>query len=425
MRGNTDIYQYLLEKECIHQCSNETAVREILAGGPVTFYCGFDPTADSLHVGSLVPLLLMRRLQSAGHRPIALIGTATGMIGDPSFKSEERILLSEETVLENSAAIEKQIKQIVGDPAILTVRNGDWLSKLSMIDFLRDTGKHFSVNGMIAKEAVKTRLTERNQGISYTEFSYILLQSYDFLHLYQQHACSLQIGGSDQWGNITEGIELIRRVAGGHAFGLTNPLLLTAAGKKFGKTEDGNVWLDAARTSPYKFYQYWLNTADEDVIRFIRIFTEADGSKVSELEAAVNANPAERSAQKYLAEAVTTLVHGKDEADKAAKSASVLFGGDLLSVDASTLQEIFSDVPSYELPRTTLASGIAVVDLVVTSGLFDSKGAAKRAIEGGGLSLNQQKVTNLGMKVEESMAIDGKLLIFKSGKKNYQLIRLS
>jgi tyrosyl-tRNA synthetase len=425
MSSGKDIFRYLTDKECVHQCSNETELRKKLAAGPVTFYCGFDPTADSLHVGSLVPLLLMRRLQAAGHKAIGLIGTSTGMIGDPSFKSEERVLLSEDTVQQNAGCIEQQIKKIVGGDSLVTVRNGDWLSKLSMIEFLRDTGKHFSVNSMIAKESVKTRLTERNQGISYTEFSYILLQSYDFLHLFKQHNCTLQIGGSDQWGNITEGIDLIRRVAGGHAFGLTNPLLLTSAGKKFGKTEDGNVWLDAKRTSPYKFYQYWLNTADEDVVRFIKIFTEADDAAIVELESEVKANPAERSAQKFLASEVTTLVHGKLEAEKAAKSASILFGGDLLSVDAGTLQEIFSDVPSFELSRSTLASGIAVVDLVVTSGLFDSKGAAKRAIEGGGLSLNQKKVTNLGMKIEESMAIDGQLLIFKSGKKNYQLIRLS
>ena len=425
MSATKDVYQLLLEKESIHQCSNEAGLKEKLSAGPVTFYCGFDPTADSLHIGSLVPLLVMKRLHAAGHKPIALIGTATGMIGDPSFKSEERVLLTQTEVAHNALAIEKQIGQFLGVKELTTVRNDDWLSKLSMIEFLRDTGKHFSVNSMISKEAVKTRLTERDQGISYTEFSYILLQSYDFLHLYDTHKCILQVGGSDQWGNITEGIELIRRVKGGHAFGLTNPLLLTSAGKKFGKTEDGNIWLDPKRTSPYKFYQYWLNTTDEDVIRFIKIFTELDAVGLANLESSVKSNPADRQAQKYLAHEVTKLVHGEAEANKAEKSASVLFSGDLLSVDAATLEEIFADVPSYTVEHSTISAGISIVDLVVSSGLFDSKGAAKRAIEGGGLSLNQEKVTDLGLKVEKSGAIEGRLFILKSGKKNYQIIRIS
>lgn len=399
---------------------------QLFARERVPYYCGFDPTADSLHVGSMLPLLMMRRLQESGHKPILVLGSATGMIGDPSGKSEERKLLSEEIIAHNLEGIRKQASRFLqfdGKNACIIVKNGDWLNGITLIEFLRDVGKHFSVNAMMAKESVRGRLEEREQGISYTEFSYMLLQAYDFYWLYKGHQCKLQIGGSDQWGNITAGIDLIRRKLGAAAYGLTFPLITSSSGNKFGKTEQGNVWLDAKRTSPYRFYQFWMNTPDADVIRYLNLFTTLPIEQIQALENTLREKPEDRAPQRTLAETLTVFVHGEEESAKARQASAVLFGGDLKNIDSSTLQDIFADVPSTEIARAEFSGGIALQDLLVRCKLADSKGAARRLIENGGIYLNNERVNETGKQVSNADLLQSALLILRSGKRNYCLVR--
>ncbi len=419
----------LKERGCVQDASHLEELERALEK-PLKFYCGFDPTAESLHVGSMLPLILMRRLQEAGHTPIVLLGSGTGMIGDPSGKSEERKLLDEATLAKNVAGLERQVALFLradGPNGYVLVKNHEWLKPLSLIDFLRDVGKHFSVNSMLAKDSVKSRLDGREQGISFTEFSYQLLQAYDFLWLYENHHCVLQVGGSDQWGNITAGLDLIRRKKeddAAPAFGMTFPLLTTSTGAKFGKTEKGAVWLDAARTSPYQFLQYWLNTADADVVRYIKLFTNAAGDELAALELSVAEKPEARAAQQFLATTLTELIHGKTETARALEASKILFGGSLDGVTPATLLEVFSEVPSFEITRDELGSGIELAQLLVQAEVVASKGAARRLVEGGGLYINNERITEVGGTVDASRFIGGSVVVIRSGKKNYHLVKL-
>lgn len=416
----------LQNRSLIRDSSGISEIRELLASERVTFYCGFDPTADSLHIGHLLPLLTMRRFQSYGHTPIALVGSATGMIGDPSFKSEERKFLDCETLEYNVKCISKQIASILHcgtNHEIKILGNRDWFGSMNLLTFLRNVGKHFSVNSMLAKDSVKTRIENRDQGISYTEFSYMLLQAYDFYHLHTNYACRLQIGGSDQWGNITEGIDLIRRLTSQKVFGLTFPLLMTSAGKKFGKTEEGSVWLDPIKTSPYKFYQFWMNTADEDVINFLKFFTELDLSSIKELEEISIQKPDERIAQKKLAEYLTTLVHGNEKTESASQASAVLFGDSIQMLKAHDLEELFSDVPSCNICKSEFDSGILVQDIIVQSNLASSKSQARRLISGGGFYVGDRRVGDCNELIKSTELIDGKVLVIRSGRRHYCLIR--
>lgn len=402
---------------------------EAFSGGPVTAYIGFDPTAPSLHVGSLLPIMGLVHLQRAGHRAIAVVGGGTGLIGDPSGKAQERQLLSRERVAENLEGIRRQLERFLDfeakdNPARL-VNNLDWLGELKAVDFLRDVGKHFTVNNLLRKESIRRRLEDEEGGLSYTEFSYALLQAYDFLILYDRYGCTVQMGGSDQWGNITAGIELIRRVRGGRAYGLTFPLVTSETGVKFGKTEAGTVWLDPGRTSPYRFYQFWLNTDDRDVVRFLKYFTLLDSETVRSLEEEVRARPHERAAQRTLAEEVTRAVHGEDALARARRASQVLFGGEVEGLTAAEIQEIFAHVPSATLPRSALeGEGMTIVDLLALAGVTPSKGEARRALEGGGIYLNNRRVGNPEERVTPRKAVEGRYLVLRKGKKSYFLVEL-
>lgn len=403
--------------------------RELLGTQKVVVYNGFDATADSLHIGHLVPLLALARLQRFGHHAIALAGGGTSMIGDPSGKSSERKLLTLDEIAANIEAIKKQLAafldfEVKTNPARL-LNNADWLVPLRLVDFLRDTGKHFTVNYMTAKDSVKTRL-EREDGISFTEFSYMLLQSYDFLHLYEHENCVLQTGGSDQWGNITAGVELIRRKGYGPAYALVYPLVTKADGSKFGKTEEGSVWLDPARTSPYLFYQFWLNTDDRDVVNYLKFFTFLDQSAIEELAGGVAQNPEERRAQRNLAVEVTRLVHGESGLQRAVRASQALFGGDLLGLSAGEIREIFAHVPSSQLPRAAFDGvGLSIVEVCFQSGLTASKGEAKRLVQGGGVYLNNRPVQDFAQMVSLQQALEGRFLVLRKGRKDYRLIEIA
>ncbi len=420
----------LRTRECIHDISNEESLDERLESGSLTFYCGFDPTGPSLHVGSMLPLLLMRRLQRAGHTPVALVGSATGMIGDPSGKSEERNLLDQETIEKNVKGIAAQIDLFLkseGNNAYKLVRNDTWLSSIGFIDFLRDVGKHFSVNSMMAKDSVKSRLENREQGISFTEFSYMLLQAYDFYWLNQNMNCELQVGGSDQWGNITAGLELIRRKANDEsakAYGLTFPLLTTSGGGKFGKTEKGAVWLDPEKTSPYEFYQFWYNTPDADIGRYLKLFGDFESAEIDELLAVTESAPEKRAAQSALATQLCELVHGTDGIKKAAAASSVLFGGSLENIDSETLLGVFKDVPSKTISKSDFEQSNAILDILVVVGAAQSKSAARRLVEGGGIYVNNERVSDSTSVVDADTFIDGSVLLLRSGKKKYYLLQL-
>jgi len=423
------ILDELRQRQLIHSTTDEAALRAHLdQNAPVTFYVGFDPTSDSLHVGSLLPIITMARLQRAGHRPVILVGGATGMIGDPSGKSAERQLLDEAVLGRNVAGIRAQLRAMLDldDPRLgaLTRNNADWLGGLGLVSFLRDVGKHFSVNAMIARESVKMRLENREQGISYTEFSYQLLQAYDFLHLHRTDGVTLQVGGSDQWGNITAGSDLIRRLTGHTVHGLTVPLLTTSAGTKFGKTEAGTVWLDPKRTSPYQFYQFWLRTEDADVIRLLRFFTFVPLEEIDALEATHREKPELRAAHTRLAEEMTRLVHGPDGLEAALRGTRVFFGGGLDDVGEDELAGIFADVPSYTLPAAALGDGLPLADLCALSGFSKSKGEARRLVESGGISVNQVKVTAKDRAITADDFRFGRILVLRSGKRNYHLILL-
>lgn len=405
------------------------AVPEILAKEKVTAYIGFDPTADSLHIGNLVGMMALARLQRFGHTPIALAGGGTGMIGDPSGKSSERNLLSQEILQYNLACIQKELASVLDfdaktNPAKV-VNNGDWLGKLNLIEFLRETGKYFTVNYMMAKDSVRSRI-EREDGISYTEFSYMILQGYDFWHLFKNEGCVLQAGGSDQWGNIVAGTELIRKKEGKKAHGLVYPLITKADGSKFGKTESGTIWLSAEKTSPYRFYQFWYNADDADVIGFLRTFTWLNQHEIAELENALFERPEKREAQRTLAQLVTQMIHGETAVTKAENASQVLFGGVLDGLDASDIQDIFADVPSSAVAKTDFdGDGLAVVDLLVSSGLATSKGDARRSIQGGGIYVNNHRVEDQNQLVTTSQSVDGQFFVLRKGRKKYHLVKLT
>jgi len=421
-------YDILKTRGFVEQVSNEEGLRTALAR-PITFYIGYDPTATSFHVGNLVTIMAMAHMQRCGHRPIALMGGGTGMIGDPSGRTKERQLLTYEQIAYNVECIKRQLSAFlhfegVENPAIM-VNNADWLAKLNLIEFLRDTGKHFTVNYMLAKDSVKTRL-ESEEGISFTEFSYMLLQSYDFLRLYLEHGCTFQMGGSDQWGNITAGAELIRKVADGKAHAVTVPLVTSTSGVKFGKTEAGAVWLDPARTSPFRFYQFWINTTDGDVIPYLKYFTLLSREEIAELERALATEPHRRAAQTRLAEEVTRMVHGEDGLRKAQAATEVLFGGrDLEGLSADDLLDIFAEVPSSALAAGSLSgAGINVVDLALEAGLDRSKKLIRDLIKNGGLYLNNRPVDDPDRAVTLDDAIDGRVIVLRKGKKNYHLVQV-
>ncbi len=404
-------------------------VPEMLAGGPVTIYNGFDATADSLHVGHMVPLIALARLQRYGHIPIALAGGGTSMIGDPSGRTAERQLLSREAIEANIEIIKKQLAHFLdfeakNNPARL-MNNADWLLSLNLVDFLRDVGKHFTVNYMISKDSVKMRL-DREDGISFTEFSYMLLQSYDFLHLHDHAGCMLQTGGSDQWGNITAGVELIRRMRGKAAGALVYPLITKADGTKFGKTEEGAVWLSPQRTPPYRFYQFWLNTDDRDVINYLKLFTWLGEDEVRDLEAAVEQQPEQRDAQRRLAREMTRMAHDETALQAAEQASQVLFGGEVAGLSAAEVAEIFADVPSCEISGGRFqGEGMPVAELLAECGIVSSKGEARRAVEAGGIYLNNRRVGEVGTKVTPAEIIDGQFLVLRRGRKNYWLVRVA
>ncbi len=401
---------------------------ELLAAQKVTVYNGFDATANSLHVGHMVPLLALARLQRFGHHPIALAGGGTTLIGDPGGKTTERPLLSYEEIQANVDSIKGLLArfldfEVKSNPARL-MNNADWLTKLNLIEFLRDTGKHFTVNYMMAKDSVKIRL-EREEGISFTEFSYMLMQSYDFMYLYDTEGCILQTGGSDQWGNITAGAELIRRARGGQAYSLVYPLIKKADGTKFGKSESGTVWLSADRTSPYKFYQFWLNTNDLDVINYLKYFTFLSQEEVLGLEHSLAEHPELREPHRVLARVMTDMLHGETALQRSEQAAQALFGGEISGLNAADIEEIFAEVPSASLEKTRLdGAGLPVIDLLVDSGLAKSRGEARRSIEEGGISVNNQRVSDVSRVVALSEAIDGRFLILRKGRKNYYLVRI-
>jgi len=403
-------------------------VQQMLANEKVTVYNGFDVTADSLHVGHIVPLIALARLQRFGHHPIALAGGGTTMIGDPSGKKSERSLLPVETIREYAEAIKGQLAHFLDfesktNPAKV-LNNADWLTSLNMIEFMRDIGKNFTVNYMLAKDSVRTRL-EREEGLSFTEFTYMLLQSYDFLYLYDHYGCRLQTGGSDQWGNITAGVELVRRMRGEQVFGMVYPLITKADGTKFGKTEGGSVWLDPNRTSPYRFYQFWLNTEDKDVVNYLKYFTFLDHQTIDDLAAAVVERPEAREAQRKLASVMTQTVHGETALVRAEQASQALFGGDISGLSAAEITDIFSDVPSCELVKTQLeGEGLAVADLLVTAGLAKSKGEARRSLQEGGIYLNNHRVSGDNPSAVLGDVLEGQFIVLRKGKKNYTLVRV-
>jgi tyrosyl-tRNA synthetase len=407
-------------------CTDIQALEKRLEEGPITLYCGFDPTGDSLHVGHLMGQLTLRRFQRAGHHPIALAGGATRMIGDPSGKSAERNLLTREQLQHNVAAIKGQLSRLLDfnatdNPARL-VDNADWTAPMGFLDFLRDVGKHFPLTAMLAKDSVRTRM-EGEAGISYTEFSYQLLQAYDFYHLRREMGCELQIGGSDQWGNITAGTDFVRRKLGVPVWGWTFPLITKADGSKFGKTESGAVWLDPARTSPYRFYQFFLNTEDAKVGEYLRKFTFLDRAEIEALEVEHAANPGARQAQRRLAEEVTRLVHGQAALDAAVKASAILFGAEIGDIDSATFQDVVGEVPTRALaPERLEGDGAALVELLVDAGLCPSKGQARKDIDGGGIYVNNQRCQDAMRMVAAGDLLFGRYLLLRKGKKSYAVL---
>ena len=402
---------------------------DLLEKEPLTLYCGFDPTADSLHIGSLVQIMGLAHFQRAGHTPIALMGGATGMIGDPSFKSEERQLLTPDVIQRNVVGCEIQLRKFLdfsGDNAALLVNNNDWFQNVRFVTFLRDIGKHFSVNVMLSRESVRARLEDRDHGISFTEFSYTLLQAYDFLQLYDEHHCRLQTGGSDQWGNIVAGMDLTRRLRPeASTFGLTLPLVTKSDGTKFGKTESGNVWLDPDKTSPYAFYQFWINSADADVVNYLKYFTFLSQDEISTLAKAVEDAPHERAAQKKLANEVTQMVHGETALSEAIGASKAMFGGELSGLSEAILEDVFSEVPSSELPKSDLSGDRLLIDVLDQCDIVKSKGEAKRLIKNGGLYLNNVRVGTGDVKLTQESLCTSSIAVIRTGKKNYHLLKFS
>jgi tyrosyl-tRNA synthetase len=429
-----DLYHDLLARGISYQQTDDVGLELALRDptNPITAYVGFDPTSDSLHVGNLLGLLVLRRFQQAGHRPIALMGGATGMIGDPSGKTRERSLLDEERLQHNIDGIARCARNILsfeGSNSALLVNNYDWFKDVNTLWFLREVGKHFTVNHMVAKESVRARLEDREHGISYTEFSYMLLQAYDFYRLYKDLGCTMQVGGSDQWGNITAGIELTRRKEAADLapqapklFGLTHPLVVKSDGTKFGKSEQGTVWLDAAKTSPYRFYQFFVQSADADVLTYLKYFTFLPMSQIQELGESLSTQPEKRAAQYALAREVTRLVHGETELARAERATQALFGSSIRELDEATLLEVMAEAPSTHKPSSALAA-YALVDALVDSGLCPSKGAARRDIASGGIYVNNDRVSDANAALSASDLIAGGHVVLRKGRKNHHLLR--
>src|SRR3954469_3332664 len=420
------VFDELQWRGLIADCTDAENLPKRLAT-PITLYCGFDPTADSLHVGNLVPLLGLRRFQLFGHHPIAVAGGATGLIGDPSGKSAERQLLTRELLDANIAAVKNQLSALLDfeaptNPAKL-VDNVSWTGPVSFLDFLRDIGKHFSVNMMVAKESVRARMEDRDSGISYTEFSYMLLQAFDFYELRKQFDCELQIGGGDQWGNITAGMDLCRKKLGAHVFGLTLPLITNADGSKFGKSVAGAIWVDAKKTSVYRFYQFWINTDDRDVIRYLKFFTFLTQDEIAALEQQHTAKPEAREAHKALAKAMTDLVHGPNATTEAIRASEILFGGGLEGISENTFSDIVGEVPSKEIEKSKLeGAGTPLVELLVHSGLSPSKGQARKDVEGGGVNLNNVREASFQRAVTTNDLLFDKYILLRKGKRNYVVL---
>ncbi|WP_301744962.1 tyrosine--tRNA ligase [uncultured Duncaniella sp.] len=419
-----DFIEELTWRGMIHQMMPGTD--EQLKKEMTVAYLGIDPTADSLHIGHLVGVMMLKHFQRAGHKPIALVGGATGMIGDPSMKSQERKLLSEETLRHNQEAIKNQLSKFLdfdsaAPNAAEMVNNYDWMKNFSFLDFIRDVGKHITVNYMMAKDSVKKRLSgESQQGMSFTEFSYQLCQGYDFLHLYKEKGCRLQLGGSDQWGNITTGTELIRRTVGGEAYALTCPLITKADGGKFGKTESGNVWLDPRYTSPYKFYQFWLNVSDADAEKYIKIFTELTREEVQALVEEQAKDPGLRPLQKRLAKEITTMVHSAEDYEMAVEASQILF-----RIDEATLLAVMEGVPQFEISRSLIAEGVKLADLLTDhAAVFPSKGEMRKMVQGGGVSINKEKISDAYAPVSADMLLNDKYILVQRGKKNYFLLKV-
>jgi tyrosyl-tRNA synthetase len=416
-----DLLQDLQWRGIVYQQTDEDGLKETLDKEKISLYCGMDPTGDSMHIGHLLPFLTLRRFQNHGHRPIVLVGGATGLIGDPKA-TEERTLQTIEMVEHNVRALTSQLKSIFdfdGENGALMVNNYDWTKSLDVITFLRDYGKHIGINYMLAKDTIATRL---ETGISFTEFTYTILQGMDFKHLFENHQCRLQIGGSDQWGNITTGLELIRKMMpeGSKAFGMTIPLVTKADGTKFGKTESGAVWLDPEKTTPYEFYQFWINSADADVIKYLKFFTFLTREEIEALEVSVQEEPHLRKAQKALAEEMTRLIHGEDSLKQAIKITEALFSGDVKKLSAEEIKQGFKDVPTFE---HTSGEDIGLVDLLVTAGISPSKRQAREDVTNGAVSLNGEKVTETDYVVTEKDQIEGEFTIIRRGKKKYHLIK--
>ncbi|MBI4679205.1 MAG: tyrosine--tRNA ligase [Elusimicrobia bacterium] len=419
-------FAMLSRKGYVAQVS-DPGLADALATSRLVCYCGFDPTAKSLHLGHLVPLMILARLQRAGQAPIALVGGATGMIGDPSGKSKERQLLSREAVAANVESMRRQFQRFLsfeGSDAALLLDNNDWIAGWSYTDWLREIGKHFSVSSMLAKESVRRRMDDRDQGISYTEFSYMLIQAYDFLHLSDKHGCSLQVGGDDQWGNITAGIELVRRLRSKTVYGLTSPLMLDSAGQKFGKTEDGVVWLDPEMTSPYRFYQYFINVDDRDVVRYLHLLTWLGDDEITRLAETVEGAPEARAAQAALAYEATKLVHGGKAADDAVQATRVAFSEDIRTVSLDAFEAIFAGIPSASLPMSSLDDGIPLAKVLVSAGIAPSNNEARRLLAGKGIYLNNRQIADNRV-VKKTDLLFGRLILVRKGKKDNYLVRFT
>ncbi len=422
------ILEELDARGLVADCSGRDELAKLLSSETVTLYAGYDPTSASLHVGNLVPAIMQARLQRAGHRPIVVVGGATGMIGDPSGKSAERNLLDEDTLAHNVTAIRAQLSKLLsfdGPTGAIVVNNADWFAGVGFLEFLRDAGKHLTVNYMMAKDSVRARL-EGETGISYTEFSYMLLQAYDFVQLNRRHGCRLQVGGSDQWGNITAGCELQRKIGGAQLFGLVCPLLLDSSGQKMGKTASGEkIWLDPALTPPYTFFQYWLNTSDADALRLLRMFSWRSLDELAEIERAHLANPAPRAAQRALAEDMTTWVHGSAGTAESTKASQALFGGNMASLAEADLAALFETVEKkLDLGRAELEAGISIVDLLTRTGLSTSRGEARRTLSQGGVYLNNERVEAADLLVRTDHLATPSFLLLRTGKKNYAVVRV-
>ena len=421
------IIEELEWRDLISDCTDREGLQERLAKGPITLYCGFDPTADSLHVGSLVPLLALRRFQLCGHHPIAVAGGATGSIGDPSGKTAERQLLTHELLKANIEGVKVQLGSFMEfegvENAAQLVDNADWTAPLSFLDVLRDIGKHFKVNAMVSKESVRARMEDRDVGISYTEFSYMILQALDFHYLCESQDCELQVGGSDQWGNITAGIDLIHRKQNRQAYGLTLPLITNADGTKFGKTESGAVWLDVNRTSIYQFYQFWVRVDDRDVVRYLKYFTFLSRDEVEELASQHKAEPHARIAHKALAREVTALVHGEEAVTEAIRASEILFGGELEGITEATFREVAGEVPTCELSTDRFGGeGLWLPELLHEAGLAQSRGQARKDVKGGGLYVNGKRIDDEQHKLTASDLMFGKYVLLRRGKRNYAVV---